>query len=179
MIIESHRTSDEQRGMPLPELDLRPIGPDDRERMASMFARLSPESRLMRFNTPKPRLAPRELDYLTDVDHFRHVALAAVDRRDGSIVGTARYVQEADRPGVADVAVEVIDELQNRGIGTALATAVIERARENGFALLTATTMWENRPARALLRRLRFHARARYRGELELELALEPSPNTP
>jgi RimJ/RimL family protein N-acetyltransferase len=160
--------------MPLPGLELRPIGPDDRERIASMFDRLSFESRLMRWGTPKPRLTPRELSFLTDVDHFRHVAMAAIDRRDGSIVGTARYVQEAGRPGVADVAVEVVDELQNRGIGTALATAVIERARENGFRLLTATTLWENRPARALLGRLRFNMRAARRGELELELSLEP-----
>jgi RimJ/RimL family protein N-acetyltransferase len=160
--------------MPLPELELRPVSADDRERVASMFERLSFESRLMRFNTPKPRLTSRELSFLTDVDHFRHVAVAAVDRRDGSIVGTARYVQEAGRPDVADVAIEVVDELQNRGIGTALATAVIEQARENGFRLLTATTLWENRPARALLRRLQFHARAATRGELELELPLEP-----
>jgi acetyltransferase len=160
--------------MPLPELELRPVVPDDRERVASMFERLSFESRLMRFNTPKPRLTPRELSFLTDVDHFRHVAVAAVDPRDGSIVGTARYVQQADRPGVADVAIEVVDELQNQGIGTALAAAVVERARENGFSLLTATTLWENRPARALLRHLKFHTRAWQRGELELELSLEP-----
>ena len=159
--------------MPLPDLELRPVGPDDRERVASMFERLSFESRLMRFNTPKPRLTPRELSFLTDVDHFRHVAVAAVDRRDGSIVGTARYVQHTGRPGVADVAVEVVDELQNRGIGTALAAAVVERARENGFRLLTATTLWENRPARALLKRLEFDARTWQRGELELELSLE------
>ena len=165
--------------MPLLGLELRPIGPDDRERMVSMFVRLSPESRLMRFNTPKPRLTSRELAFLTDVDHFRHVALAAVDHGDGSIVGTARYVEEAGRPGVADIAVEVIDELQGRGIGTALATAVIERARENGFTLLTATTLWENRRARGLLRRLRFHARASNRGELQLELALAPPQNAP
>jgi len=143
-----------------------------------MFRRLSPESRCLRFNTPKPELTPREISYLTDVDHIRHVALAAVDRRDGSIVGTARYVEEAGRPGVADVAIEVVDELHNRGIGTALAAAVVERARENGLALLMATTQWENRPARALLRRLRFDARGSHRGELAFELALRPSPCT-
>jgi len=144
-----------------------------------MFGRLSFESRVMRFNTPKPRLTPRELAYLTDVDHVHHVALAAVDRRDGSIIGTARYVREAHRPWVAEVAMEVIDEHQNRGIGTALAAAVIERARDNGLVLLTATTLWDNRPARALLRRLRFRTRARTRGELEFELSLEPSPSAP
>lgn len=158
-------------------IELRAIGPEDRERLVSMYARLSPEARRRRFLTPKPALTARELAFLTDVDQFCHVALAAVDRRDGSIVGTARYVQEAGRPWVADVAIEVVDEHQNRGIGVALAAAIVERARANGLSLLTATTLWENRPARALLRRFRFHPRVSHRGEIELERALEPSPS--
>jgi hypothetical protein len=56
-------------------------------------------------------LTSRELAFLTDIDHVAHGALAAVDQRDGSIVGVARYVGEADQPGVADVAVEVVGQL--------------------------------------------------------------------
>lgn len=152
---------------------IRSIGPGDAELVSSHYARLSFESRLRRFLSPKPRLTARELTFLTDVDHVRHVALAAVDEADGSIVGTARYVAERGRAGVADVAVDVVDELQNRGIGTALMRGVIDRARENGFATLTATTLWENRPALAVLRRLGFSSRGSYRGEIEFELALD------
>lgn len=152
---------------------IRSIGPDDAALVSSHYGRLSYESRLRRFLSPKPRLTQRELAFLTDVDHVRHVALAAVDEGDGSIVGTARYVAERGRAGVADVAVDVVDELQNRGIGTALVRGVIDRARENGFATLTATTLWENRPALALLRRLGFSSRGSYRGEIEFELALD------
>jgi len=152
---------------------LRSIGPADADRLVSHYARLSFESRLRRFLSPKPRLTPRELAFLTDVDHVRHVALAAVDPADGSIVGTARYVAEPGRAQVADVAVDVVDELHNRGIGTALVRGVIDRARQNGFSTLTATTLWENRPALALLRHLGFHARGSCRGEIEFELALD------
>lgn len=135
-------------------LALRPLGSDDRDGVAALFGRLSPESRYRRFLSPKRDLTPRELAYFTDIDHIRHEAFAAVDQCDGSIVGVCRYVHVADRPGgVADLAVEVADELQNMGIGTALARRTVQRARDNGFALLTATTLWENRPARALLRR--------------------------
>jgi GNAT superfamily N-acetyltransferase len=143
--------------------------------VAGLFARLSFESRRRRFLSAKPVLTPRELAYLTDIDHVGHEAIAAVDQGDGSIVGVARYVRVADRVGVADMAIEVVDELQNMGIGTGLARRVVERARVNGFALLTATTLWENRPARALLRRLRFHARASHGSEIDLELKLEPA----
>ena len=160
-------------------LRLRPLGSDDRDGVAALFARLSPESRYRRFLSPKRELTPRELARLTDVDHLRHEAFAAVDQRDDSIVGVCRYVHIADRPKVADLAVEVTDELQNMGIGTALARHTMQRARDNGFALLTATTLSENRPARALLRRLEFRAHARHGSEIELELKLDPPSDWP
>jgi RimJ/RimL family protein N-acetyltransferase len=154
-------------------LTLRPIGADDRDGLAALFVRLSPESRRRRFLSPKRELTRRELTFLTDIDHVWHEAVAAIDPRRGSIVGVARYVGHSDREGAADLAIEVADELQSKGIGTALATRVVERARANGFAVLTATTLWENRPARALLRRLGFYARASRGAEIELELALD------
>jgi RimJ/RimL family protein N-acetyltransferase len=160
-------------------LRFRPIGPDDRDDLAALFSRLSPESRRRRFLSPKHELTPRELAHLTDIDHVAHEAIAAIDERDGSIVGVGRYAQLANRPGVADVAIAVADDLQGLGIGTALARRTAQRARENGFTLLTATTLWENRPARALLRRFGFRPRASHRGEVELELALPPPARSP
>jgi ribosomal protein S18 acetylase RimI-like enzyme len=68
--------------------------------------------------------------------------------------------------------VEVADELQRRGIGTALCQRVIERAQQNGFTVLTATALWNNQPARRLLRRLGFHARRSQGREIELALVL-------
>ena len=162
-------------GLVLPDgtrLRFRPIGSGDRDGLDALFARLTPESRRRRFPSPKLELTPQELVYFTNIDHVKHEAIAAVDERDGSIVGVGRYAQIADRAGVADVAVEVADELQGMGIGTALARCTVLRARENGFTLLTATTLWENRPARALLKRLGFRARASHRGEIEFELEL-------
>jgi 4-oxalocrotonate tautomerase len=160
-------------------LRLRPLGSEDRDGFAALFARLSPESRYRRFLSPKRELTPRELSDFTDIDHIRHVAFAAIDQRDGSIVGVGRYVQIANRPNVAEFAVEVADELQNMGIGTALAKHTVQRARDNGFALLTATTLWENRSARALLRRFEFHAYASDGSEIELALKLDASSDGP
>ena len=157
-------------------LRFRPIGSGDRNGLAALFARLTSESRRTRFLVPKHELTPRELVYLTDIDHEKHEAIAAIDERDGSIVGVARYAQFAGRAGVADVAAEVADELQGMGVGTALARCTLLRARENGFTLLTATTLWENRPARALLRGLGFCARASHGSEINLELKLAPEP---
>ena len=155
-------------------LRLRPIGADHRDGLAALFGRLSPESRRLRYLGPKRELTPRELASLTDIDHVRDEAIVAIDERDGSIVGVARYAHIADRAGVAEVAAEVADELQSLGIGTELARRTVDRARANGLTLLTATTLWENRPARALLRGLGFRTRASHGSEIELELELSP-----
>jgi ribosomal protein S18 acetylase RimI-like enzyme len=153
-------------------IHLRPLEPSDRAGLAALFARLSPESRRRRFLGPKPELSARELTYLTAVDHSWHEALVAVDLRDGSIVGVARYAALPDRPGAADTTLAVADDLQRNGIGTALGSRLISRARANGFETLTAMTLWDNPPARALLRRLGFCSRATHGQVIELELNL-------
>jgi len=153
-------------------LALRPISISDREGLRALFAQLSPESRRRRFLIVKPELSERELTYLTDVDHVRHEALAAINPGDGSIVGVARYARWPERAGAADVAIEVADDLHRNGIGLMLAQALIRRAQENGIDVLTATTLWENHAARALARRVGFRARASAGREIELELQL-------
>jgi protein lysine acetyltransferase len=152
---------------------LRQLGADDRAGMAALFARLTPQSRHQRFLSPKRELTPRELTFFTDIDHVNHEAFAAVDRRDDSIVGIARYVRDANRVDVAEVAIEVADAFQRMGIGTALARLTIQHAHANGLRFLTATTLWENRAARGLLRHHGFRARQSRGGEIGHELVLE------
>ena len=153
---------------------IRPLQTGDRASILELFARLSSESRQRRFFMPKPDLSAREVGYLADVDHVSREALAATDARDSSVVGVARYAQIWQDPQAADMAIAVADEFQAMGIGTALAARLVQRARANRLERLTATTLWENRPARALLRRLGFRARASQGSELELELLLAP-----
>ncbi len=153
---------------------IEPLRRGDRSAVTGLFARLSPESRLRRFLSPKASLSEREVTFLSDVGRTERAAMAAVDVRDGSVLGIARYVEHHDRPGVADTAVAVADEVQRLGIGTALMLRLIACARSNGFHLLTATTLWENRPARALMRSTGFQARASAGAEIELALELSP-----
>lgn len=176
---KSHQTSDGPARLVRTPLAFRPIGPDDRDRLADLFARLTPESRYRRFLTAKRELTARELTYFTDIDHVAHEAIAAIDRRDGSIVGVGRYASSANLPGEAAIAVVVADDWQGMGVGTILARHAVQRARANGFSLLTATTLWDNRRARGLLRSLGFRACASHAGELELELELGPSSAQP
>jgi RimJ/RimL family protein N-acetyltransferase len=153
-------------------VSFRPIDPADSDALDAMFGRLTPESRHRRFLSAKHGLSTKELRYFIDVDHINHEAIVAIDHADGSIVGEARYAGFPITTGAADFALVVADRLQHMRLGTVLANHTVERARRNGVALLTATTVWENAAARALLWRLGFRARGSAGHEIELELLL-------
>lgn len=155
-------------------LNVRAIRPGDRDALGALFARMSLKSRHTRFLTSKTEFSPRELTYLTDVDHLCHEALVAIDMRDNSMVAVARYVWTDGRPWTAEVAAEVVDELHGLGIGTALLQLTVKAARGNGFELLRATTLADNNRARALLGKLGFRPSGRSGRELEFALTLGP-----
>jgi GNAT superfamily N-acetyltransferase len=151
-------------------LRVRPIVPADREPLADAFERLGDRSRYQRFLGPKPRLSARELDYFTDVDHVRHEALVAIDEATGQIVGVGRYATGTDGGAEAGMALAVTDAWQRRGIGHGLAVRLIARARANGIARLTGSTLVDNVRARSLLARLGFHVSGVNGDVLDVEL---------
>ena len=108
---------------------IRQVQPADAQLLADGFARLSPQSRRMRFLARKDQLSVAELRYLTDVDHHDHEALGALDQADGRGVGVARYVRDSDDPHAAEIAVTIVDDWQGRGLGTELLTRLSARAR--------------------------------------------------
>jgi GNAT superfamily N-acetyltransferase len=139
-------------------LILRPISHADGAALAGAFARLSPTSRYRRFLAPKPRLTMAELAFLTDLDPTRHRALGAFDRRDGQLIGVARYVRYGSELERADMAVAVIDDWHRRGIARVLVGELIAVAVRDGIVRLSGTTLAENAAARNLLRGLGFQA---------------------
>ena len=149
---------------------IRPIDPGDKDRLATFFSRLSDESRRRRFLGPKPKLSSRELQFLTDVDQCRHVALVAVDA-DEAIVGVGRYATWHESPDRAEMAFVVLDAWQGRGLGTRLGEHLVARARVSGIAALTGSTLASNTPAKALLKHLGFRPKGISAGIAEYELA--------
>jgi L-amino acid N-acyltransferase YncA len=155
-------------------LPVRPLEPADRGALAAAFERLSDRSRYQRFLGLKPTLPQRDLARLVNVDHVQREALVALDPADGAIVGVARYAARPGHDDVAELACEVTDDWQGRGIGRALIARVIERARANNIIRLTASAFAENAAAIALLRCFGFHATGQSDGVRELELSLTP-----
>jgi GNAT superfamily N-acetyltransferase len=118
-----------------------------------VFAGLSERSRRLRFLGAKPRLPERDLDLLVDVGRCGREAVAAVDAVTGRAVGVARFVRDAGAPE-AEIAFEVVDEWQGRGVGTRLVGELARLAREQGILRLRAVVDRSNVPALALTRSL-------------------------
>jgi GNAT superfamily N-acetyltransferase len=127
-----------------PQVEIRPIEPDDRDALARGFDRLSEESRYRRFLSPRGPLSQAELSYLTEVDHRDHEALVAVDPETAEGVGVARFIRSAEDPAVAELAVAVADDWQGQGVGSLLAAELAKRAREEGITCFTALALAEN-----------------------------------
>jgi GNAT superfamily N-acetyltransferase len=126
------------------DLDIRPIRADDKEQLKAGFERLSETSRYRRFLSPHDELSDEELRYFTEIDHHDHEALVAINPHTGEGVGVARYVRSEEDPEVAELAVAVVDDWQRRGVGTRLAAALADRAREEGITAFTGLVLADN-----------------------------------
>jgi RimJ/RimL family protein N-acetyltransferase len=132
---------------------VRPIAPDDKDRLAEGMKRLSPQSRYRRFFSNMETLDPALLRHLTEVDYSDHFAWLAVSRDEpgGPAVGVGRYIRLRDRPTAAEVAITVRDDYQGRGLGTLLLDLLGLVALEHGIDEFVAIVQPENSPMRALL----------------------------
>jgi RimJ/RimL family protein N-acetyltransferase len=135
-------------------VDIRPIRATDKARLRAGFERLSAQSRQRRFLVPMPRLSPRLVRYLTEVDHHDHEAMVAVGADDEEPIGVARYVRSENDAQAAEVAVAVVDHWHGRGVATELLRRLAQRAREEGIARLTATCLADNDGALELFEEL-------------------------
>jgi GNAT superfamily N-acetyltransferase len=133
------------------QIEIRPIGPADRDELAAGVRRLSPQSRYRRFFTPASELSEDQLTHLTEVDHHDHEALVALDPGTGHGIGVARFVRLSEEAETAEVAVAVADSWQGRGVATALLDRLAERARAEGVGRFSADILAENRPMLELI----------------------------
>jgi len=137
------------------EILIRRIRPDDKPLLAAGMHHLSERSAYQRFLVPKRELTAAELRYLTEVDFRDHVALVAVrPEAPDVLVGVGRWIRLAHDPEVAEIAYVVADELQRRGLGTALAEALADAARDRGVRRFVATVLPDNLAAHRVFARV-------------------------
>lgn len=152
-----------------PGLVVRALRSGDVDTVAAVFERLGERSRRARFNGPKPCLSDVELEHLARVDETRHVLVGYLEGH-ARPIAIARLVREGSS---AEIAFEVADEHQGRGIGSALTAELLADARAAGITEVTALVAAENTAAVSLLRRVLDRLEVRFEGpELAVRAAL-------
>jgi RimJ/RimL family protein N-acetyltransferase len=115
---------------------IRPWEQGDFARLAAAAPGLSANTLRLRFWTGVPELPA---SYLRSTAERWPSAWDAVAALDGdALIGWAEYGRYRDAPHTADLGMCVIDAEQGKGIGTALAQAVLVRAREAGLVSIHA-----------------------------------------
>ncbi|MFI0777207.1 GNAT family N-acetyltransferase [Streptomyces sp. NPDC021212] len=136
---------------------IRPITPDDAQRLVSFYERVSDESKYYRFFAPYPRLSDRDVHRFTHHDYVDRVGLAATVG--GEFIATVRY-DRIDEDGLpahlsssssqgapadeAEVAFLVQDAHQGRGVASALLEHIAAVARERGIRRFAAEVLPAN-----------------------------------
>src|SRR5258706_3467214 len=110
---------------------LRPIRPDDADRIVALHSRFSERTRYMRYFSAYPRIPQRDLDRFVNVDHSSREAF--VVEHAGELIAVGRYERLGADSHQAEVAFVVEDAHQGRGIGSVLMEHLVAAAGAEGI----------------------------------------------
>jgi len=122
-------------------VEIRAAGPGDLDEVRRMHEGLSPDSSYFRFFSFSPQAPEREAERVCRSEGPDHAALLA--RLGGRLVGVASY-EPTGRPGVAEIAFAVSDEMHGRGVATLLLEHLVSLARQRHLTAFAAETLPEN-----------------------------------
>ena len=152
---------------------VRPIRPEDADRLVAFHSRLSERTVYLRYFAPHPTLSAADLDRFTRVDHRDRVALIALLGAD--LIGVGRY-DRVTGTADAEVAFVVDDAHQGRGIGSLLLEHLAAAARERGIQRFVAEVLAENSRMVRIFADAGYHASYEYdSGVVHLSFPIAPT----
>ena len=120
---------------------IRHARPDDFDAVRDMHAGLSPANAYFRFFNLSPRAPQREAQRVTRPAADDHAALLAF--LSGQLVGVATY-EVTGKPGRAEIAFAVSDDMHGRGVATLLLEHLVSLARRRNLTAFEAETLPDN-----------------------------------
>lgn len=156
---------------------LRPVGPDDAERLEALFARASLESVWLRFFTASTQVSRREIDRMLDIDGVARMTYVVTRGEDAEeqILAVGNYVR-LPRWDTAEVAFFVDDAYHGKGLGTVLLERLAAHAKQQRILTIVATVRPENGPMLGVFRKSGFEPHIAWdEGVMRVELPATPS----
>lgn len=159
---------------------VRPIEPEDRDRLRLGLHRLSAASRYHRFLAPVSELSDEQLRRLTAIDHVNHLAWIALDPSASGepALGVARCIRFPDHPTMAEVAVTVLDAYQGRGLGTLLLGLLSQAAAAQGIRTFRAYVHGDNEAMLRIFQDLGASVGMADGGVCQLDIPVPEDPET-
>ncbi|MBD7916707.1 GNAT family N-acetyltransferase [Cellulomonas sp. Sa3CUA2] len=158
---------------------LRPIRRDDADALQAFHVAQSERSTYLRFFASLERLPDRDLERLVNVDHVARVALVAVSSspHDGEherIIGVARY--DVVEPETAEVAFNISDAHQGKGLASVLLEHLAAAARERGVRRFVAEVLPQNGRMLAVFKEAGYVVRQRTEdGVVQVRFDIDPT----
>ena len=137
-------------------LPVRPIRPEDGERLAAFYAEAEPADMRLRFFLSRREVPRSELARYCQIDYEREMTFVALDGE--RFAGEARAVCDPDN-AQAEFAVQVASDWQRRGLGRALLEKLVGYLRARGTLEVTGQCLQENVGMQALARSAGFEVR--------------------
>jgi acyl-CoA synthetase (NDP forming)/GNAT superfamily N-acetyltransferase len=122
-------------------VEIKSARAQDAEAVRAMHAAMSPDNIYLRFFSLSPNAAEQEAERVCRKPDSGHAALLAW--QDDRLVGVGAY-EPAGKPGVAEIAFAVPDDMHGRGIASLLLEHLVWQARRRDLRAFTAETLAEN-----------------------------------
>ena len=158
------------------EFLLRPIRPEDGERLATFYAKASPADMRLRFFLSRREVPHSELARYCQIDYDRDMTFIALVSHDENgagpvMAGEVRAVCDPDNRQ-AEFAIQVGRPWQGIGLGRALLAKLIAYLRERGTQEVLGQCLTENAAMEALAKRAGFTITAQADGVKAMRLVL-------
>ena len=152
---------------------VRPILPNDSEKISRFHTSLSERTRYLRYFGSHDVLSDRELARMTNVDYRDRMAFVA--ELGAEVIGMAIY-ERLPNSTFAEVAFTISDQHQGRGLGSIFLEHLAGAAAECGIDHFEAEVLSENRSMIQVFRRAGYEISRSFDGStLHLEFAIDPS----
>ena len=135
---------------------LRTITPEDEELLREGIAKLSSESRYLRFFSPVAQLPDEVIERLVDVDGHDHIAWGAIctECPGQPAIGAVHAVRYRHGGRAGEYSVAVLDEFQGKGLARMMTAALLVQCLAEGLTMLDVHILSENRAATKLVKAL-------------------------
>jgi acetyltransferase len=108
---------------------IRPIEASDKPHLQSGYKLISPISKRLRFFSTKEELNSKELAFFTEVDQQSHLAFVAIYDSQ-TPAGVIRCIKTTENPGMAELAIVIVDTYHRQGLGIRMLEILCEQAKK-------------------------------------------------